>query len=89
MQNFSNSNYPQNPQWFQNEFQQMRLLVDQLSQAEQMNAQRLNQLHQKCNHLAEAWAHQESSLGHMPTSNIHPTGNWPTPNAQKFGHYNS
>ncbi|MED2766028.1 hypothetical protein P4283_29325 [Bacillus thuringiensis] len=47
MQNFSNINYPPNSQWFQNEFQQMRLLVDQLSQAKQMNTQRLSQLHQK------------------------------------------
>ncbi|MED2766047.1 hypothetical protein P4283_29445 [Bacillus thuringiensis] len=89
MQNFSNINYPQNSQWFQNEIQQMRLLVDQLSQAEQINSQRLNQLHQKCNHLAETYLHQEPSLRHTPISNIHPAGNWPTPNMQKFGHYNS
>ncbi|MED2765807.1 hypothetical protein P4283_27925 [Bacillus thuringiensis] len=89
MQNSPNENYSQNSQWFQNEFQQMRLLVDQLSQAEQLNAQRLSQLHQKCNFLAEAYMHQGPSVGQTPISNTHPTGNWPTSNTQKFGHYNS
>ncbi|MED2764165.1 hypothetical protein P4283_19240 [Bacillus thuringiensis] len=88
MQNISNNNYPQNPQWLQNELQQIRGIVNQLSQAEQTNVQKLGQLQQKCNHLTQIWGQQGYSSGTMPISNIHPQGNINIPTIYPYGHSN-